>query len=168
MTKSRIVSSSHLLNERSVELSEFEYALIMAENTFQRWLVHCMSAAGNKELSTIDILVLHNVYHRERPKRIADICFILHIDDTHTVSYSLRKLAKMGLVTSEKVGKETFYSATESGAELCLKYREVRNDCLVDTLLTTGISNEEIGEVARVLRTLTGVYDQAARAAASL
>ena len=166
-TKASIVSSSHL-SERSTELSEFEYALIMAENTFSRWLVHCMTAAGNEEMSPIDILVIHNVYHRNRAKRIADICFMLNIDDTHTVSYSLRKLAKMGLVESKRVGKETFYNATAAGEELCLKYRDVRSVCLVDWLENLGISEDELSDVAKTLRTMSVLYDQAARAAASL
>ncbi|MEJ2042320.1 MAG: winged helix DNA-binding protein [Reinekea sp.] len=166
MIKTSIVSSSHL-SESGTELSEFEYALTMANNAFSRWLIHCMAAAGNKELSSIDILILHNVHHRERPKRIADICFMLNIDDTHTVSYSLRKLGKLGLVSSEKVGKETFYTTSDSGATLCLKYRDVRKDCLVDSLATLGVSREELGNMAKFLRTMSGVYDQAARAAAS-
>ena len=166
MTKTSIVSSSHL-SESSTELSEFEYALIMANNAFARWLVHCMSAAGNKEMSPIDILILHNVHHRDRPKRIADICFVLNIDDTHTVSYALRKMVKQGLVISEKVGKETFYRTSDAGAELCLSYRDVRKDCLIDSLSTLGVSYEELSNMAKLLRTMSGVYEQSARAAAS-
>lgn len=167
MPNSPIVSSSHL-SEQSTELSEFEYALIMAENTFSRWLVHCMTAAGNEEMNPVDILVIHNVYHRDRAKRIADVCFMLNIDDTHTVSYSLRKLSKMGLVESKRVGKETFYSATDEGKTLCLKYRDIRSQCLVDWLTQLGIDAEELGGVAKTLRTMSVLYDQAARAAASL
>ncbi|WP_211264608.1 winged helix DNA-binding protein [Gynuella sunshinyii] len=166
MAKTSIVSSSHL-SENASELSEFEYALTMAQNAFSRWLIHCMAAAGNKELSPIDILILHNVHHRQRPKRIADICFVLNIDDTHTVSYSLRKLGKFGLIESQKIGKETFYHCTETGAGLCLNYRDIRQDCLLDSLSTLGVNREELGKMAQLLRTMSGVYDQAARAAAS-
>lgn len=167
MPKASIVSSAHL-SERSSELSEFEYALITAENTFSRWLVHCMTAAGNEEMSPIDILVLHNVYHRQRPKRIADVCFVLNVEDTHTVSYSLRKLGKMKLVESKKVGKETFYNTTDDGEALCLRYRDIRNDCLVDWFDNMGIDEADLSNMAKQLRTLSTLYDQAARAAASL
>ncbi|MDP1238611.1 hypothetical protein Q6335_27595, partial [Klebsiella pneumoniae] len=37
----KIVSSQHLVSERSAELSELEYALIMASNAFNRWMVRC-------------------------------------------------------------------------------------------------------------------------------
>ena len=164
----RIVSSAHLVSERSAELSEFEYGLIIANNAFQRWMLHCMAVAGEKGLGAQDILVLHNVNHRERAKRLADICFALNVEDNHTVSYSLRKLMKMELVQGDRRGKEIFYSTAPKGAELCMRYRDVREQCLIASLEVLGIDNEEIGELAKVLRTLSGLYDQAARAAASL
>ena len=41
-----IVSSSHLVSAKSVELSELEFGLIVAWNAFSRWAVRCMAAAG--------------------------------------------------------------------------------------------------------------------------
>ncbi|MCH2221995.1 MAG: hypothetical protein MK097_16980, partial [Dechloromonas sp.] len=41
----RIVSSSHLVSEKSPELSEFEFGLIIATHAFNRWLIRCMGAA---------------------------------------------------------------------------------------------------------------------------
>ena len=61
----------------------------MASNAFHRWVVHCMSAAGLKDLMPLDVLVLHHVSHRARDKRLSDICFIMNIEDTHLVNYSL-------------------------------------------------------------------------------
>ena len=43
------------------------------------------------------------------PKRLVDICFVLHVEDQHTVNYSLKKLVKGKLVEREKRGKEIFY-----------------------------------------------------------
>lgn len=166
--KQPIVSSSHLVSEKSAELSELEYGLIIANNAFNRWMERCMTASGVPDLNPTDILVLHNVNHRRRAKKVADICFNLNIEDTHTATYSLRKLAKLGLVENEKLGKENFFSTTEEGEALCLRYREVREACLVDSLGILGAGNREIGELARVLRSLSGLYDQAARAASSL
>ena len=166
--KQPIVSSSHLVSQKSIELSELEYGLILANNAFQRWMERCMTASGVPDLNPTDILVLHNVNHRGRPKKVADICFNLNIEDTHTATYSLRKLGKLNLVQSEKQGKESFFSTTETGEKLCLTYKEVRDSCLVDSLGALGAGNEEIGELAKVLRSLSGLYDQAARAAASL
>jgi len=163
-----IVSSSHLVSEQSSELSELEYGLTIANHAFQRWIIRCMNACGVSDLGPLDILILHNVNHRDREKKVADICFNLNIEDTHTASYSLRKLAKLDLVSSHKIGKETFFYTTPTGIKLCKTYREIREECLIESLSTLGIENEQIGEIARVLRSLSGLYDEAARAAASL
>ena len=87
----RIVSSEHLADTEAWQLSEFEYALIMAFNGFSRWTLRCMSAAGHGDLGALEILVLHHVYHRQKPKRLNDIAFALNVDDVHTVNYALRK-----------------------------------------------------------------------------
>lgn len=163
-----IVSSEHLVSDSSVELSELEYGLIMAGNAFNRWMVRCMSAAGAKDMTAVEVSLLHHVSHRERKKKLADICFVLNIEDTHVATYALKKLIALGYVESEKIGKEVFFSVTPAGRDLCLKYREVREHCLIETLKDSGVTNEQIGEAAQLLRHASGLYDTAARAAASL
>jgi predicted MarR family transcription regulator len=55
------------------------------------------------------------------------------------------------------------------GIDLCLRYRAVREACLVDGFMPfDGGSGAELGEVARQLRLLSGLYDQAARSATNL
>jgi predicted MarR family transcription regulator len=163
----RIVSSSHLISVKSPELSEFEFGLIIAGHAFDRWMIRCMAAAGYKDMTPTDVLVLHHVNHRGREKRLADVCFVLNIEDTHVVSYSLKKLAAAGLVSGNKRGKEVFFSTTSKGEALCLRYREVREACLMPGFSGTEEENLRLAELARVLRTLSGRYDQAARAATS-
>ncbi len=74
-----IVSSAHLVSPHSAEMSEFEFGLIVAGNAFHRWVVHCMSAAGLKDLTALDVLVLHHVTHRARNKRLADTAFTTNV-----------------------------------------------------------------------------------------
>jgi predicted MarR family transcription regulator len=161
-----IVSSSHLVSPRSVELSEFEFGLIVAWNAFSRWAVRCMAAAGCPELTITDVLLLHHINHRARNKKLADICFVLNYEDTHVVAYSLKKLVAAELAEAEKIGKEVFYRPTPRGEAIVQQYREVREECLVKSLDTE--LNADIGELARLLRTMSGLYDPAARAATSL
>ena len=161
-----IVSSSHLVSPRSVELSEFEFGLIVAWNAFSRWAMRCMAAAGCPDLTITDVLVLHHINHRARNKKLADICFVLNYEDTHVVAYSLKKLLAAGLAQGEKSGKEVFYSPTPAGEAAVQRYREVRETCLMDNL--DAERNPDIGDMARLLRTMSGLYDQAARAATSL
>jgi predicted MarR family transcription regulator len=163
-----IVSSAHLVSPRSAEMSEFEFGLIVAGNAFHRWITHCMSAAGLRELTPLDVLVLHHVTHRARDKRLADICFIMNVEDTHLINYSLKKLQTLGVVASRKNGKEVTYAATDSGQQFVERYRVIRESCLMDALGADDGLNRDIGELARLLRVLSGMYDQAARAAASL
>ena len=163
-----IVSSAHLVSPHSAEMSEFEFGLIVSGNAFHRWVVHCMSAAGLKDLTALDVLVLHHVTHRARDKRLADICFIMNIEDTHLVNYSLKKLVSLGVVVSSKSGKEVTYAATEAGSVSVQRYREIREQCLIQALHADDGLNKDIGELARLLRVLSGMYDQAARSAASL
>ncbi len=164
----RIVSSRHLATEKGWQLSEYEYGLIIAFNAFSRWMIRCMAAAGNQEMSALDILVLHHVNHRDRQKRLADIAFLLNVEDVHTVNYSLKKLVKAKLIVGERNGKEIFYSTTKAGVALCTAYKDVREQCLVDSLKTMDFKPDELRHVASVLRTLSGFYDQASRSAASL
>lgn len=163
-----IVSSAHLAQENYWQLSEMEYAMTMAYNAFSRWMVHCVAALGYKDFNPLDVLVLHNVNHRTREKRLADIVFTLNIDDNHTVNYSLKKLMKNELVESRKIGKEMFYQTTAKGQAVCEKYREVRKACLLDAADVTERNVEEISHSALILRSLSGLYDQASRAASSL
>ena len=161
-----IVSSSHLVSPRSVELSELEFGLIVAWNAFSRWAVRCMAAAGCPDLTITDVLVLHHINHRARNKKLGDICFVLNYEDTHVVAYSLKKLVGAKLAQTEKIGKEVFYSPTAAGEAAVQKYRSVREACLIDNL--DAERNPDIGELARLMRTMSGLYDQAARAATSL
>ncbi|KAF1055103.1 MAG: hypothetical protein GAK41_00452 [Burkholderia gladioli] len=93
---------------------------------------------------------------------------MLNIEDTHVATYALKKLAARGYVAGEKSGKEVLFSVTPEGRALCERYREVRERCLIDTLRDSGLTNAQIGEAAQLLRSASGLYDTAARAAASL
>jgi predicted MarR family transcription regulator len=164
----QIVSSSHLVSPRSMELSEFEFGLTVVMNAFSRWIVHCMSASGLPELTPLDVVVLHHVNHRSRGKRLSDICFIMDVEDSHLINYSLKKLLGLGVVESTRNGKEVTYSTSAQGREHVERYREVREACLINALNADDALNAQIGDLALMLRMLSGVYDQAARSAASL
>ncbi|MCW1404388.1 winged helix DNA-binding protein [Pararhodobacter zhoushanensis] len=157
-----VVSSAHLAGDAPA-LSELEFALTMANHAFQRWIVRCMGAAG-AQLSPMEVLILHQVAHRDRAKTLADLCLVLNIEDTHLANYAIRKLTAQGLVSTERKGKEKAVRVTPEGAALCQRYAEIRASLLNPGALQT----EAMSELAALLRTLSGSYDQAARAAAAL
>ena len=68
-----IVSSAHLADGAMPALSEVEFGMILANHAFERWMIRCMTAAGQPGLTATEILVLHTVTHRGKPKRLADI-----------------------------------------------------------------------------------------------
>lgn len=163
-----VVSAAHLASGAMPSLSEMEFALMMTNNAFSRWMTRCMSSAGIEGLTALEVFLLHTVAHRGREKTLADICLILNNEDTHTVTYALKKLEKRGLVRSGRRGKEKTVSITDSGEQACLRYREIREAVLIDALKEVGLDESELSRIAAVLRVLSGHYDQAARSAASL
>lgn len=164
----RILSSAHLASGAWPELSELEFGLVVAHNAFSRWLVRCMQAAGGVDLTATDVQVLHHVHHRERSKKLADICFTLNYEDAHVISYALKKLVGMKLLSREKIGKEVYYATTDAGRTLVTRYREVRDRCLLPAVPSDSTDPQSLMRTAEMLRALSGLYDQAARGAASL
>jgi len=163
-----IVSSAHLAEGGSPGLSEVEYGLILASHSFSRWMVRCMAAAGLPGLSPIEVLILHSIRHRGREKKLADICLVLDIEDTHIATYAIRKLEKAGLLTTGKASKEKTVKITEKGAEACARYREIRERLLVESTANARPSEETLSEVAALLRFMSGAFNQATRSAITL
>lgn len=163
----RIVTSQHLVSPRCPELSEVEFGLAIVGNAYQRWMVRCMASAGHPDLAALDVLVLHHVNSQQQEKKLADVCFVLNVEDTHVVSYALKKLVGMGLLEGSKRGKEVFFRTTARGRAACERYRQVREACLIPGFAGSADENARLGELAALLRTLSGRYDQAARAAAA-
>ena len=163
-----IVSSAHLAAGASPGLSEVEFGLILAGHAFERWMVRCMAAAGVPDLSPVEVLILHTVRHRDRPKKLADVCLVLGIEDTHVVNYAIKKLATAGLVSTKRVGKEKVVSATRAGADACTRYHEIRERLLIRPVKSTGLPDPALSELGALLRALSGHYDQAARSATTL
>jgi predicted MarR family transcription regulator len=114
------------------------------------------------------VLVLHTVHHRGRNKTLADIGLVLNVEDSHVVNYSIKKLASLGLVTTGRIGKEKSVAITANGASVCQKYRDIREELLVNTVKRLQFDENTLSAIAATLRALSGNFDQAARAAASL
>lgn len=163
-----IVSSAHLAAGGSPALSETEFGLILAIQAFERWIVRCMAASGMPNLAPLEVLILHIVRHRDRPKSYADISLILDIEEPHIVTYALKKLQAAGLVAMHRDKKERMVKATERGVEMCSRYTTIRESLLVKPLRSSGPSEDVLSNVGEVLRALSGYYNQAARSAATI
>ncbi|MFZ1965423.1 MAG: winged helix DNA-binding protein [Roseiarcus sp.] len=127
-----------------------------------------MAAAGVQELSPLDGLVPHTISHRDRKKKLVDICLVLNIEDTRVVAYALKNLERLKLIERERIGKGKAVAITPTGEAVCLKHREIREALLVKAVRATGFHEATISNLAVTMRALSGQCDQAARAAASL
>lgn len=159
------IDIDNLVKSAAPGLSQLELSLIVAFNAFQQWVGRCGTAAGAQGLSPFEILVLHMIAYGDGTKRIADVSFALKVEDSHLVSYAIKKLAKLDLVESKKLGKDTFFGCTSAGRDLIEQYGDVRNICLIRTLSRLTGHDIDLDETADTLRLLAGLYEQAARQA---
>lgn len=144
-------------------MTQFELGMIVAKNAFEQWVSRCSAAAGMTGYSPLEMLILHLIEYNSRPKRIADICFALKIEDTHLVSYALKKLTKAGFIESRKQGKETVFTNTPAGVEIVRKYQAVRKKVLVRSFSMLSSDQIDLVKLADTMGALSAVYEQAAR-----
>jgi predicted MarR family transcription regulator len=151
---------------QSKQLSELELTLIVLWNCVRRWMSQHSNSQVVSGLSDLDVFLLHLLVYRNRQLRGIDLAFALSIDDTHLVSYSLKKLARLGVVSSEKTGKEVFYEATKTGRAHYFEFLNDRKKYLEPAMqvLSRDVNLETL---AGCLRILSSLYEQAARSAAT-
>lgn len=144
-------------------MTQFELSMIAASHAQEQWVLRCASVAGLKGYSSIDLLVLHMVGYGS--KRTSDICFALNMEDTHIVSYALKKLQRAKLVESERIGKDTFFVPTEQGRAHIADYKAIRKRYLIRALAKLTGGGLDFEQLTDMLRVLSGLYEQAARSA---
>jgi predicted MarR family transcription regulator len=150
----------------SEQLSELELTLTVLWNCVRRWMSQRSNSSVIGGLSDLDVFLLHLLVYRNKQLRAIDLAFALSIDDMHLVSYSLKKLARLGVISSAKLGKEAFYEATAKGKEHYFDFLNDRKKYLEPAMKF--ISRDvDLETLSATLRALSGVYEQAARAAAS-
>lgn len=157
-------------NEQTVDsdkLSELEITLTVLWNSVRRWMSQRSGSSSINGLTDLDVFLLHLLVYRNRKLRSTDLAFALSIDDLHLVSYSLKKLTRVKLITSEKVGKEVFYSATKAGKQHYTDFQNDRKTFLEPALKFIAHADYDMETLNSLLRALSGAYEQAARSAAS-
>ncbi len=151
----------------SQNLSDFELSLTILWNSVKRWMSQRSKEGALNGLSNLDVFLMHLLVYRDRELRANDLAFALSIDDMHLVSYSLKKLARMEAISSEKIGKEVFYKATEVAKQHYREFLEDRERFLEPALNHLRYGEYDMESLSQLLRALSGVYEQAARTAAS-
>jgi len=147
-------------------LSELELSLTVLWNSVRRWLSQRSKARPMNGLADLDVFLLHLLVYRNKQLRAVDLAFALSIDDMHVVSYSLKKLARLGMIASARIGKEVFYEPTQQGRQHYLDFLEDRKQYLEPAMALIA-HDHDLRSLTTLLRALSGVYEQAARSAGS-
>jgi predicted MarR family transcription regulator len=151
---------------QSEVLSEMELALTVLWNSVHRWMSQRTQAENTSGLSDLDVFLLHLLVYRNKQLRGIDLAFALSIDDMHLVSYSLKKLQRQNLISGSRIGKEVFYLPTSTGKQHYLDFLEDRKNFLEPSMQFIS-RDHDLKALNVMLRALSGVYEQAARSAAS-
>ena len=149
----------------SSRLSELEFSMIVSINGFMSWVSHCAEAAGGRGMGPLDVLVLHAVNQRARNKRLADICLVLNVEDSHTVAYALKKLEDYGYATHRQDGRDRIYQSSPDGDAFCQRYLEVREKSLVESLKVDEVDFAKLDETGKTLNRMARYYAHASRTA---
>ena len=157
-------------NDHEIAVAEMEYALIRAFEAFGHWQAECFASVTGESLSGSDNALLHVIRMKDRPKSIREIARLTNRDDTPNIQYSLRKLANQGLIEKQDGNSQrrgVTYCVTERGRAVTDAYADLRRRLLID--FTQSVSNLEtaLTDATRTLDLMSGIYEQAARIAAT-
>lgn len=159
-------ASAALEGAEAERLSEIELALTVLWNSVHRWLSQRNQSTAVDGLSDLDVFLLHLLVYRNKRLRAIDLAFALSIDDMHLVSYALKKLARLKMIAGTKSGKEVFYTPTEAGKIHYFDFLKDRKKYL-EPAMNSIAHQYDLETLGPLLRALSGVYEQAARSAAS-
>ena len=150
----------------STKMSEFELASVVLQHSLFRWIEHCAKTAGIDNISSSDLLVLHFVIYRGKPVTVSNIAFALSIQEVHLVTYSAKKLVKLGMLKSKRNGKEILFSSTKTSEAQYARYMELRKQHLIHIIENVHQLGLDLDALTGKLRALSGIYEQAARSIA--
>lgn len=156
-------------NAHEIAITEMEFALLRVGEAFQRWQSECLAMVAEKQFSGQDNTILHVIRMHERPKGVTEIARLLNRDDIANVQYSVRKLLSAKLIERSSKGgpKNATYQVTVTGKQATDEYAMLRRSLLISLTRSVAGGDSTFHESTRTLELMTGIYDQAARVAAT-
>lgn len=150
------------------DVAELEYALMRSFEAFGHWQTECLAAVIDFAASGPENALLHIIRMNDRPKSVRDLAHMANRQDIPNIQYSLRKLIKGGMVVRSGSGRAgVHYETTDLGRTVCDRYADIRADLLIDMVGRVPELAKRLEEAARTLELMTGIYEQAARSAAT-
>ncbi|RLP23199.1 winged helix DNA-binding protein [Mesorhizobium sp. YM1C-6-2] len=151
-----------------MNVAGIEYALIRCFEAFGHWQAECLASVAEFSASGPENALLHMIRANDRPKSVRDLAHMANRQDVPNIQYSLRKLIKGGLVAKSGSGRSgVTYEATEVGRDVCDRFADVRAELLVQSIARLPELAKRLPDAAHALDLMTGIYEQAAREAAT-
>lgn len=147
-------------------LFEFQHSAICFIEAFYRHIERqLILVTGDPNLSAQDCVNLHAIRIGERPKSIAEIQHFSNRRDIANIQYSIRKLAKAGLVQKARreAGRGTSYELTKYGLRITDAYVNARERMMLEFLHDRTSFVRDAESATRVMMMLTGIYDHLSR-----
>jgi predicted MarR family transcription regulator len=153
---------------QEMNVAEIEYALIRCFEAFGHWQAECLASVVEFSASGPENALLHMIRSNDRPKSVRDLAHMANRQDIPNIQYSLRKLIKGGLVVRSGSGRSgVTYETTELGRDVCDRYADVRAGLLIESVGRLPELARQLPDAAHALDLMTGIYEQAAREAAT-
>lgn len=151
-----------------IDVTEIEYALMRCYEAFGRWQAECLATVIEFSASGPENALLHIIGMNERPKSIRDLAHMANREDIPNIQYSLRKLLKAKLITRTGSGRAgVTYDVSALGRRVVERYADIRSTLLIEAVTRVPNLTSRLAESAHTLELMTGIYEQAARAAAT-
>lgn len=151
-----------------IDVTEVEYALMRSYEAFGRWQAECLATVIEFAASGPENALLHIIRMNDRPKSVRDLALMTNREDIPNIQYSLRKLLKGGLVKRTGSGRAgVTYEVTPLGERVTERYADIREVLLIGAVKRIPDLAGRLEDAARTLELMTGIYEEAARAAAT-
>jgi predicted MarR family transcription regulator len=112
-----------------------------------------------------DNVILQQIMAASRPLSVADIARFANRDDIANIQYSLKKLLRARLIAKSKPSsmRETTYGATGLAQQLTRNFVALRRTLFTNSVAETKDFREQLTSGAKLLNTITGLYDHGTR-----
>jgi predicted MarR family transcription regulator len=157
-------------NDQELNFTELEFAIMRISSAFDRWQTDCLACCVDGGLSGVDNAVLHIIRMHDRAKSISEVARLMNRDDLSNLQYSLRKLAKAGLIERAGSGnskRTAAYQVTDQGTRVSDLFAQFRRELLLSLTESIKDLDVDILTACKVLNLTSGLYDHASTVAAS-
>jgi predicted MarR family transcription regulator len=159
--------AAHLAgNPHEVAVTRFEQGLICAAEAFYRFYGVLLGREGRAHnISGHDNAILQQIMAASRPLGVTDIARFANRDDVANIQYSLKKLARAGLIAKagRSSARETSYVVTDLARQWTRHFLELRRQLFTDPSAHILDFDNQLEKSANLLNLIAGFYDHGTR-----